>query len=77
MDTKLDIFDPFRAEGIAVGQVKFGVDTVIGKLTERFTPPADLLARIRATTDLTTLRDWIFLAAQADSLDAFRRDAGL
>jgi len=39
--------------------------------------PEDLAAKIRQTTALDVLKRWVVLAAKTDSLDAFRRDAGI
>jgi hypothetical protein len=66
-------------EWIAEGEAKGEANALLQLLELRFPPgaTADLLARIRATTDLTRLRTWFKFAVTADSLDAFRQAAGL
>lgn len=66
-------------EWMAMGEAKGEVNSLLQVLTTRFPSgaPADLEAAIRATTDRELLRDWLVAAIKADSLEAFRRDAGL
>jgi hypothetical protein len=48
-------------------------------LEKRFPPgaPAELVATIRAATDIVQVQRWFDLAVEVDSLDGFRQAAGL
>jgi hypothetical protein len=52
--------------------------SVMGILEKKFPPvPAEVKAKIEATTALDVLQGWVILAATTDSLDSFRRNAGV
>ena len=54
------------------------VQDIIGILADKFgSVPAELQAKLEATTALDVLHRWVILSARADSLDTFRRDAGV
>jgi len=54
------------------------VQNLIAILERKFPPvPDEVLAKLEATTGLDVLQRWVVAAAVADSLDAFRRDAGI
>jgi hypothetical protein len=54
------------------------VQALMGILEDKFSPvPPEVRAKIEATTALDVLQRWIVQAAKTDSLDAFRRDAGI
>jgi hypothetical protein len=54
------------------------VEALLGLLKGRFdSVPAEAKEQIKATTALDVLQRWVILAATADSLDAFRRGAGI
>jgi hypothetical protein len=54
------------------------VKALMGILEDKFPPvPDEVKAKIEATTALDVLQRWVVLAAKVDSLDSFRRDAGI
>lgn len=69
----------WMAMGEAKGEVKGEIKSLLGVLAELFPPgaPSDLDAIIRATSDPEQLRRWLLIAVKGDSLDAFRKTAGL
>jgi hypothetical protein len=54
-------------------------NSVLEVLEAKFPPgaPPALVEAIRASTNREQLRDWLRIAAKADSLDAFRQSTGL
>lgn len=69
----------WMAEGEARGEARGEANALLHVLARRFPPGAStqLTQTIQAVTDLERLRNWLDLALATDSLDAFRRDAGL
>jgi hypothetical protein len=67
------------AEGEAKGRAEGEANALLRVLEKRFPPgaPPEMLAAIRATTDLERLHQWLDLALTVDSLDSFRQAAGL
>jgi hypothetical protein len=52
------------------------IQILVAILERKFSPiPEEVRAKIEATTALGVLQDWALIAATADSMDAFRRDA--
>jgi hypothetical protein len=68
-----------EAKGRIEGEAKGETNALVRLLEKRFPPgaPADMVAAIRATTDVEQLRRWFDLAVEADSLAAFRQKASL
>jgi hypothetical protein len=68
-----------KAKAMARGVVEGWASTVLQILTKRFAPgpPAEVTTTIRGATDRAQVQRWLDLALDADSLDAFRRGAGL
>jgi hypothetical protein len=67
-------------ESITVNEWKAEAEvrTLIAVLERKFPPvPDEVRAKIEVTTTLDVLQRWIVAAAVADSLDAFRREAGI
>jgi hypothetical protein len=60
------------------GAVRTAVKALLRILDKKFAPvPAELKAKIEATTVIDALQDWVLIAATVDTLDKFRQDAGL
>jgi hypothetical protein len=52
--------------------------SLLGILEKKFSPvPAEVQTKIEATTALDVLQHWVILAATTDSMDSFRRGAGV
>jgi hypothetical protein len=67
-----------RSEGKNEGKIEGKAEAILEVLQDRqITPPADLIAAIRACTDLARLRQLLGLAARAISIEQFRQDAGI
>jgi hypothetical protein len=65
-------------EWMAQGEARGKVKSLLLVLESRFSAvPEDLAARIRTTTDLAQLDEWVRAAVTARSLRAFRRATGL
>lgn len=62
------------AEGMALGMLEARRADVLRALQMRFQamPPAELIAAVRAATDLGRLARWFDAAVTAPSLDVFR-----
>ena len=67
-----------RAEGRAEGRQLEIAAAVVAVLESRFNQvPADLIAAINATKELSTLRHWLSLAAKVEGLEEFRKIGGI
>jgi hypothetical protein len=65
-------------EWMAQAAAKAKIEDVLLILNDKFADvPADLRAKVEATTALDALLRWVLLAATADSLEGFRQRAGL
>ncbi len=66
-------------EWIAEGEAKGEANALLRLLERKFPPgaPAEVVAAVRATTDLEQLRRWFDMALAAASLVAFRQAAGI
>jgi hypothetical protein len=68
------VVERWKAEGEAKGKI----ETIREVLEGRHGPlPADLLAALTATTDLDKLRRWAAIAGSTDTLEKFRKEAGI
>jgi hypothetical protein len=62
----------------AEATIKSKIDDLVKLVEARFGPvPADAKAKIESTNSPALLQQWILLAGKANSLDDFRRDAGV
>jgi hypothetical protein len=67
-----------KVKGKAEGRVEEAVALAIAVCEAKFgTLPAEVEAKIRGTSDLTTLHTWVTQAAKAATIDEFRAAAGL
>ena len=62
-----------RAEGRAFGQAEF----ILNILSERFAVPEELRTRILSEKDLATLKEWLKVAINAESLEQFCKESNL
>jgi hypothetical protein len=68
------VIDGWKAEGKAEGLV----GAVRGILDNKFKPlPADLLAALQEANDADKLLRWAVIAGSADTLEKFRKEAGI
>ena len=73
-----EVVNEWIAEGQAKGRLDEAVTLAVAVCEAKFgSLPAEVEAKIRATSDLTQLHAWVTQAATAATLDAFRAAAGL
>jgi hypothetical protein len=77
--TDSQVIQEWIAQGEVMGEVKGQATALLRLLARRFPPglPAEVAAVIRGATDVAQLQRWFDLAVDADSLETFRRAAGL
>ena len=60
-----------REDGIAIGELKGKIDSILELLSDLGSIPEPLIERIQAEKDTATLSRWHRLAARAESISQF------
>ena len=66
-----------REEGRLVGKAEGKIEDILELLEDSGTVPDDLKQTIEAETDVNTLSTWHKLAARVESIEEFRKKAGI